>query len=381
MISKRVKVTHPPPLVELGQLASNTPSCISLGQGVPFYQPPDNILNTFSKDITNSIYHRYSPDQGIIELREALAKKLVKENGIVANSEEITITPGANQAFVNVLLSIADPGDKIILLTPYYFNHEMACSLANLQTIQIPLNIDYTIPSDPLDTAIKNGAKAVVFVNPGNPTGAVHSEEDIMILRDVLEGRNTWLICDETYEYFTYDNKKHLSSGRNTDIASQTITIGSFSKSFGIPGWRVGFYHGSEEFINQTMKVQDTIGICAPVPSQYLALDLLQKRTSIIPTFHQLMQNNYRIAKDLLKEIDWLEAENGYGAYYLFPKQLTGIPSDKLAHELITEYKVALVPGGGFGEAWKDHLRISFANVSPESLKDAFSKLKTYKKR
>ncbi|MHA2029304.1 MAG: pyridoxal phosphate-dependent aminotransferase [Candidatus Kariarchaeaceae archaeon] len=373
-------MTHPPPLVEIGRLAANTPDCISLGQGVPFYQPPDEILRKFFDDITNPKYHRYSLDQGIPELRVELSRKLAEENGIKAQSNEITITPGANQAFVNVLLTIADPGDKIILLTPYYFNHEMACSLANLQTIQIPLNKDYSIPFDPIKSAVRDGANALVFVNPGNPTGAVHSAEDIKILQNVLEGGDTCLICDETYEYFTYHNTPHLSAGANSDLATQTITIGSFSKSFGIPGWRMGFYHGSEEFTKQAMKVQDTIGICAPVPSQHLALELLQNRTSILPTFHQLMQNNYRIAKDLLQEIDWLEPENGYGAYYLFPKQLTGKSSDKLVRELIKEYKVALVPGSGFGEAWKDHLRISFANVSPELLKDAFSRIKSFKK-
>ncbi|OLS24954.1 MAG: hypothetical protein HeimC2_20090, partial [Candidatus Heimdallarchaeota archaeon LC_2] len=148
------------------------------------------------------------------------------------------------------------------------------------------------------------------------------------------------------------------------------------SKTFGIPGWRLGYYYGPEDFVNESMKVQDTTTICAPAPTQYLGIDLLRNRHSIIPIHKELMKTNHKLAKDLLEEINWLETEGGNGAYYLFPQQTTGKNSEKLAHELIVDHKVALVPGSAFGSNFYDYFRISFANVKEEELKEAFSRLK-----
>ncbi len=378
MISSRVKNTNSPPLVKLGELANQTKDCIKLSQGVPYYQPPNDLLQELVSDISNPNIHRYTMIHGIIELKTALAEKLSQENTIKSNKDEITITPGANQAFVNTLFTLTDPGDKVILLSPYYFNHHMACSLGNLETTLIPLNSDYQIPYDRLSNAVKDGAKAVVIVNPGNPTGIVYKKNDINMFTELLAENDIWLISDETYEYFTYQNTEHISIASIPEIADHVITIGSFSKTFGVPGWRLGFVHANTEFTTQSMKVQDTTGICAPAISQYLGLKLLENRDKLIPKFKRLMENNHNIAKDLLEEVKWLEPENGKGAYYLFPKQTTGKSTIKLANKLIIENKVALVPGVSFGEGWEEHLRISFANVSPEMLKEAFSRIKNF---
>ncbi|MHA2248769.1 MAG: pyridoxal phosphate-dependent aminotransferase [Candidatus Kariarchaeaceae archaeon] len=377
MLSSRIRETNAPPLVKLGEFASQTEGCISLGQGVPYYQPPGELLEEYVKNITKSALHCYTPDPGIIELREALAKKLTSENNITAKADEITVTPGANQAFLNTVLSITDPGDEVILLSPHYFNHKMACQFLNLKPVEIPLNEDFTIPQEQLLDKINERTKAIVFVNPGNPTGAVHTKEDIDVLADILENTNIWLISDETYEYFTYNNTSHISPASNPEIANQCITIGSFSKTYGMPGWRCGYYHGNEELNREAMKVQDTTGICAPAISQYLALELLAKREAIIPKFKGLMETNHKLAKDLLEEVKWLDKENSSGAYYLFPKQTTGKSSMNLAFKIIEKYKVALVPGDAFGSDYSDYFRISFANVSPEILEEAFNRLKS----
>lgn len=378
MISSRVKNTNSPPLVKLGELANQTKDCIKLSQGVPYYQPPNDLLQELVSDISNPNIHRYTMIHGIIELKTALAEKLSQENTIKSNKDEITITPGANQAFVNTIFTLTDPGDKVILLSPYYFNHHMACSLANLEIIQVPVDTNYHISHDTISNAIQGGAKAIVIVNPGNPTGAVFTKSDVNLLIELLAANDIWLISDETYEYFTYQDKSHISIASIPEVADHIITIGSFSKTFGIPGYRLGFYHANKEFTEQAMKVQDTNVICAPAISQYLGLKLLENRDKLIPKFKRLMENNHNIAKDLLEEVKWLEPENGKGAYYLFPKQTTGKSTIKLANKLIIENKVALVPGVSFGKDWDDHLRISFANVSPEMLKEAFSRIKNF---
>ncbi|MHA2033384.1 MAG: pyridoxal phosphate-dependent aminotransferase [Candidatus Kariarchaeaceae archaeon] len=375
MISERIKNTIAPPLVELGLLANSTAGTISLGQGVPYYQPDEKYLTEVFSNVNRSEFHRYTQDPGIIELREEICKKIHLDFGVNTGSDTITVTNGANQAYVNSILTITDPGDKIGLITPYYFNHQMAATFANVDCVEINLNIDYTLSQENIETAISQGVKAIVLVNPGNPTGSVHSESDLRLLADLTEDKEIWIISDETYEYFTYDRKFIPMSSINK-IRDRLVSITSFSKTYGIPGWRIGYYYASKEFTEEAMKVQDTTTICAPAVAQYLGLHLLQKRHEIIPEYVGLMKKNHSVAKDLLEEVSWLEAENGQGAYYLFPKQTTGRLTSELAKELITDHKIALVPGGVFGSSYEDHFRISFANVKEEQLKEAFSRLK-----
>lgn len=376
MVSNRIQQTHQPPLVNLGALAARTTGCISLGQGVPYYQPDEEFMINFASSINNSEFHRYTPDQGIPELRTKIAHKFEADNQLQVDPSQIIVTNGANQAFVNVLLTLCDPGDRVALITPYYFNHQMACEFSGIQTDFVNMGPNFILDEEAIEKSLKKKPKALVLVNPGNPTGHVLSNNDISLLSDLLENTNTILISDETYEYFTYNGTKHITAASNKGLKDKTITLGTFSKTYGIPGWRLGYYIGAREILDESVKIQDTTTICAPAPAQYLGLRLLENRDIFIPKFVSLMENNHKIAKDLLEEVSWLQASNSMGAYYLFPKQTTGINTEKLANNLITQNKVAVVPGQGFGEYYKDHVRISFANVHSEQLKDAFSRLK-----
>ncbi len=375
LISNRIDHTQVPPLVEYGELAAKN-NCISLGQGAPIYAPTEFISNTMN-NLSENI-HRYTGDPGITSLRYALREKLIKDNRITVDENSIVVTSGANQAFINILSTLCDPDDIVILLGPYYFNHKMACEILNVDYIELPLTDDFRIDTTGLNELLTRSdrIKAVVLVNPGNPTGVVHSRDEIVELSTVLDKYNCKLISDETYEYFTY-RQKHISSARYID---NCITIHSFSKTFGIPGWRLGYYFSNDHnFINQSIKVQDTIAICAPAPAQYLGVELLNNRDEIIPVFKKFLENNHNISKDMIQEVDWLVDNPSNGAYYLFPEQNTGISSAKLAKILIEQYKIYIVPGDVFGDAGKSHFRISFANVDENTLIDAFDRLKKYR--
>ncbi len=381
--SQRVKDTQPPPLVKLGRLASETPGCISLGQGVPFYGPPKNIIEEFEQQLKLLETHKYSPDPGIPELRHKLANKLKKENNISADPEEIILTPGANIGFHVALNTITDPGDKIILMSPYYFNHVMAATLLNVEPIDIPMTQNFQIPIEQiqktLDLDKKGRIRAIVLVSPGNPTGHVYEKSNLKQLVEIVENKELWIISDETYEYFTYSGKKHVSIASFKSISDKTITISSFSKTYGIPGWRLGYFHAPLDFIEQAIKVQDTTAICAPKPSQLLALKLLENKDKIIRNNISKMEKNYTLSRELVSEVPWLSETSSYGAFYLFPKQTTGKSSMKIVEKIIKEAKVYMVPGEPFGKAGKHHLRISFGNTSQEQLIEAFDRLKKYK--
>lgn len=374
MISKRIEQTASPPLVKLGQLAQDTENCISLGQGAPNYAPNiEFIQDKFFQKLTKS-YHQYTSDPGLPELRELISDKIRTDNNFSADPTDIVITPGANQAFINVLITITDPGDKIILLSPYYFNHAMACTMFGVEYIELPLLDDFRVDYHALEVIIKNiEIKAIVLVNPGNPTGAVHGLDDLRKIRDLIQDTDTILIADETYEYFVYEGE-HVSAA--SIMGDKVITIQSFSKTYGVPGWRLGYYHATSDIIEASIKLQDTTVICAPAPSQFLGIELLKNRDKMIPKFKEYLFRNHKLARDLIEEIDWMENGPSKGAYYFFPRQNTEFSSYDLSKKLILENKVYLVYGDAFGKAGEKHLRVSFANVTEEGLKESFSRLK-----
>ncbi len=374
MISKRIEQTASPPLVKLGQLAQDTENCISLGQGAPHYAPNiEFIQNNFFNNLNNS-YHQYTSDPGIPQLRELISDKLRTDNNFNTDPNDIVITPGANQAFINVLITITDPGDKIILISPYYFNHAMACTMFGVESIEVPLLHDFSIDYHTLEHIIKGiKIKAIVLVNPGNPTGSVHGLHELKKIKDLIQDTDILLIADETYEYFVYDGK-HVSAA--SIIGDKVVTIQSFSKTYGVPGWRLGYYHATPDIIEASIKLQDTTVICAPAPSQFLGIELLKNRDNLIPEFKKYLFDNHQLTRDLIEEIDWMDSGPSKGAYYFFPRQNSNLSSYELSKKLILENKVYLVYGDAFGKAGEKHLRISFANVSEEGLKESFSRLK-----
>ncbi len=377
-MSIRIRKTISPPLVHLGKLASTIPNSISLAQGSPSYFPNIGFIRESFFDRFTSDYHRYSPDPGIEKLRIEIANKLQVDNKIKADSEDIVITPGANQAFINVLLTITDPGDKIILFSPYYFNHYMACTIFGVKPIILPTK-SFLPDMEKLKYVLDHeNIKAIVIVNPNNPSGVVYSKKVLENIAEIIDERDLYVISDETYEYFVYNENFH-SFASIKGMEKKTITIQSFSKTFGIPGWRLGYYHAQNNIIIESIKVQDTTVITAPTPAQYLGIELIINRNKLIPPFKKYLQNNYNLTKDLIQEIRWMENNSGGAAYYLFPKQNTGTTSEKLAENLLKTVAVHVVPSEPFG--MNNHIRISFANVFEENLIEAFSRLKKYNTR
>lgn len=377
MISRRIEITPPPPLVKIGAYASKKKNCISLGQGVPYYSPPEElVLKVINSN--NPIIHKYTADNGMQDLRDSICQKYQDDFGINVNSNQVIITSGCNQAFINILISITDPGDKIGLISPYYFNHFMAANFLNVEALEIKLTENYNLDLNSIEKTMKQGIKAIVLVNPSNPTGVVYSESEIKALLELVEKYQVILIADETYEYFTYNNTFHTSALKYGN-KNLTVILGSFSKTFGIPGWRLGYYIAPESLIDQSMKVQDTIPICASSISQLLGIELIDNRKKLIPKFVNQMEKNYKTSIDLLEEIKWLEASPSSGAYYIFPKHNIQISTSKLAYQLIDNQGVYLVPGEGFGKYATNNFRISFANVDIPTLIEAFDRLKKFK--
>jgi aminotransferase len=338
----------------------------SMAQAVPWYGPPAEAVFAMQKRMDSLSFHVYSPDPGLISAREALASDLRERRGIDLNpSAELHLTCGASQAFLGALLSVADPGDRIIALEPWYFDHIFAIQFGSMELVSIPMDetTGWHLPMDRLEREL-DGARALVLVNPGNPTGSVLDLQQLQRLTDATEKAGCYLIIDETYERFNFDGSSWHPWME--DRREHVITLGSFSKSFGISGWRLGYLFGPDRILRQALKVQDSVVICAPVPAQILLEESLGIGGWVEERALQVRSRLERCREALAGAhgLDWREAGGAFFTLAACP----GRDSLEASTRLLEDYRIASIPGGAFGPAGEEHVRLSFGCLSDGDL-------------
>ena len=366
--SDRASRVQMPIIPTVGEWIARTPGTISLGQGVVHYGPPPAALRKIPAFLSDRAHHRYVPDAGLPRLRKAFEEKLRAENGIDApEGRRIFVTAGANQGFLNALLCICDPGDEVILLSPYYFNHEMAVGLAGCRAVSVPTDRNYQPVLAAVEAAITGRTRAVVTVSPNNPAGVVYPREALLAINRLCASRGIYHISDEAYEYFTYDGALHFSPG-SEDRGGHTISLFSMSKSYGMASWRVGFLVAPGHLYDDLMKVQDTLIICAPAVSQAVALEALAAgRRYCLRRLSAIARVRERMLNALSRIPDLLTVPPSRGAFYFLAKVHTPMDPLSLSERLVREHKVAVIPGKTFGVENECTLRISYGNLASEA--------------
>ena len=364
--SARLAQVQPPVIPIIHALIREYPDTISLGQGVVYYGPPpqtEEALRGFWEAPAN---HLYGAVWGIPPLRELLRAKLEAENGIRLDDErQLVVSAGGNMAFVNALLAIADPGDEIILISPYYFNHEMAVAMANCRPVIVPTDAAYQLDLDAIAGAVTSRTRAVVSISPNNPTGAVYPEADLRALNALCAERGIYHIHDEAYEYFTYEGRAHFSPGSLPQAEGHTISLFSLSKSYGFAGWRIGYLTIPAALYDAVAKIQDTVLICPPLVSQVAATGALQAGRSYCLQRRVPIE---RVRETVLAALaalgDRCEPVHADGAFYVLLRlRRVGDPMI-LAQRLVAEHRVAVVPGSAFGLEGCS-LRLGYAALTP----------------
>ena len=360
--SLRMKGVQSPIIPVVGELIRANPGTISLGQGVAYYGPPPQAVEALEKFLADPQNHKYKLVQGIPELLEAIEKKLAAENGIRLGADQrIVVTAGANMGFVNAVLAITDPGDEIILNLPYYFNHEMAITIADCKAVCVPTDESYQLQPEAIERAITDRTRAVVTISPNNPTGAVYAEETLRRVNEICAHHGVYHISDEAYEYFTYDGARHFSPGSIAGSSAHTISLLSLSKAYGFASWRIGWMVIPERLFEPVRKIQDTILICPPVVSQWAAVGAMQAgRAYCEDKLHETREIR-RLVLEKLKEIgDIVTVPRADGAFYLLLRIHTDMDPMQLAQRLIEEHKVAVIPGMTFGIQNQCLLRVAY---------------------
>lgn len=386
--SARVRRTAPALIDLVGRAAAarraSGARLFPLAQAVPDFAPPPHVQQALAACLADPATHRYTVDPGLPELRAAIARVLGGARGASWDPQsQIAVTAGANQAFAEVLPALVDAGDEVLLLSPYYLNHGMAAELLGAVPVEVPLDAarDFAVDFDALERAVTPRSRALVIVNPSNPIGSVLGRTDVARLLDFAAAHGLWVVSDETYEDYVADPP----TGGWTSVASvpgheaRTVVLGSFSKSAGLSGWRVGWIAGPPALMREVLKAHDTMIICAPVAGQRGALASLEGDRSWLDPLRAEIAARRRFVLDFLARSTTIEGALGAsrGAMFVLvrPRGKSLGSSTQAALDLVASTGVALVPGAAFGECGEGWLRLSFAGARTDVLGEALPAL------
>jgi len=366
------------------ELAAQGHKVISLSVGEPDFQTPQHIKDAAKKAIDDG-FTFYTPVPGTAELRQAIAEKLKKENGLDYTAENIVVSTGAKQSIANVLLSIIDPGDEVIIFAPYWVSYVEMVKLAEGKSVIVEGTIenDYKVKPSDLEAAITPKTKAILFSSPCNPSGAVFSKEELTAIANVVaKHERIFVIADEIYEYINFEGT-HFSIGSVPAIKDRVITVNGFSKGYAMTGWRVGYIGAPKWIAAACDKIQGqvTSGTCSI--AQKAAYAAITGDLSSAKEMAVAYKRRRDLVTGLLKEIPGIKVNVPQGAFYTFPdisyyigKSYNGTVINKasdLAMFLLNEGHVSTVGGDAFGAP--NCIRISFA-ASDENLKEALRRIK-----
>jgi aspartate aminotransferase len=348
---------------------------VSFAAGEPDFPSPLHVKEAAIRAIVQD-FTRYTPNEGIKELREAISEKLSRENGIPLPPNQVLVSAGAKHSVYNSLQAICNPGDEVVFLAPYWVSYPALVRLADANPVVVPTRREngYRLEPGRLRTAFTKKTKALILNSPGNPTGIVFSEREMADLVRIIAETGVFVISDEVYEKIIFDGRRHLSPGAFEDIHERVITINGVSKAFAMPGWRIGYMAGPENVVRAAALVQGHTLSCVNSIAQKAAVAAISGPGTEAAAMAKEFGRRRDVATQELKAIPDLGMVVPEGAMFFFlgigaylGKSFKGRQmqsSGDLASYLLDEHHVALVPGGAFGEG--DALRLSFCCPTDE---------------
>lgn len=358
---------------------------IDLSLGEPDFDTPQYIKDA-AKIAIDKGYTKYTPVPGYPELRKAIVQKFKRDNNLDYTADQIVVSTGAKQSIANVVLSLVNPGDEVLLPAPYWVSYAAIAELAEGTCVEIPTTIDsnFKVTGALLEQYITPKTRLIIFSSPCNPTGSVFSKAELESIAAVVKKHpNLYVLCDEIYEYINFTGEKHTSLAEFADIKEQVITVNGFSKGFAMTGWRLGYIGAPLAIAKACDKIQGqfTSGTCSI--AQKAGEAALLGDTS--PCFEMVAEFKKRrdLVYSLLKEIPGLKVNLPDGAFYFFfdvsayfgktyEGKALNTPED-ISLFLLNEGKIAMVSGESFGD--KNCLRMSYA-TSEEKLREACKRAK-----
>ena len=358
-------------------------NAINLSQGFPDFEPPKAILDRLA-EVSHEDFHQYAITWGAQNFREALAAKQSKLMGrTIDPNGEIVVTCGSTEAMMAAMMTVANPGDKVIVFSPFYENYGADTILSGAEPIYVPLHPpEFHFNVDELEAAFQQNPKALILCNPSNPCGKVFTYDELKIIADLAEKYDTYVITDEVYEHIVYEPNRHVYFASLPGMWERTLSCSSLSKTYSITGWRLGYIIAPPHIIDVAKKVHDFLTVGAAAPLQEAAVTGLRFGDD----YYKWLQDKYTAKKDLfLNGLDaiGISHTNPQGAYYvLLDISEFGYASDlEFCHVLAREVGVGAVPGSSFFREPVNHLiRLHFAKKD-ETLNAALNRLEDIRKK
>ncbi len=356
---------------------SNQYGAVNLSQGFPDFEPPRELLNRLA-EVSNEDFHQYSITWGAQNFREALAEKQSRLMGRkIDPNAEIVVTCGSTEAMMAAMMTVANPGDKVIVFSPFYENYGADTILSGAEPIYVPLYPpEFNFDPDELEAAFRQKPKALILCNPSNPCGKVFTYDELKIIADLSEKYDAFVITDEVYEHIVYAPHKHTYFASLPNMWERTISCSSLSKTYSITGWRLGYIIAPPQIIEVAKKVHDFLTVGAAAPLQEAAVTGLRFGDD----YYRQLRDKYTEKRDLfLKGLDDIGIAHTVpqGAYYiLLDVSEFGYKSDlEFCEVLARDVGVGAVPGSSFFREDVNHLiRLHFAKKT-ETLNEALNRL------
>ncbi len=366
-VAKKVNGLAPSGIRRFFDLLASMDGVISLGIGEPDFTTPWHIRET-AIDAIKKGYTMYTSNAGMPELRKELARYLMSESKINYDpDDELLITVGVSEALDLAMRAILDPGDEVIMTDPCYVAYDACVSLAGGIPVKVPTTEEreFEVEADDIESAITDKTKAILIGYPANPTGAVMSREKLRRIGEVAKRHNVLVISDEIYSKLTY-GVEPVCFASLPGMKDSTLYLSGFSKAFAMTGWRVGFAAGPKDIIAAMTKIHQYTIMCVPIMSQIAATEALKSGEAASLEMVQDYNRRRLIMVTGLREIG-LPCFEPKGAFYAFPNiKGTGMTSEGFAEKLLTEEKVAVVPGNAFGVCGEGYVRCCYATATDE---------------
>lgn len=380
-IAPRVREIEPSGIRAFFDLAAGNNHIISLGVGEPDFATPEHVRAACIRALERG-ETTYTPNAGLPELREEIARYLLNSFGLQYHpADEVIVTVGSSEALDLALRAFTAPGDEIIIPSPSYIAYSPIAHLNGGTLVEVETRADqgFKLTAEALEKVITPRTKLLMLNFPSNPTGAVMSDEDWLPIAELVKKHNLLVLSDEIYAELTYDSK-HASIAALPGMKERTIVISGFSKAFAMTGWRVGYACGSSELLSAMLKIHQYTAMCAPVLGQIAAIESLRSGLQD----KDIMKDRFRQRRSLFVEglrTIGLHCHEPQGAFYAFPSIAhTGLNSEEFALRLLKEAGVAAVPGQVFGTGGEGHIRCSYS-TSEARLNEALERMEGFMKK
>ena len=378
ILSDTVKEIKPSGIRKFFDIANKMENVISLGVGEPDFRTPWQIRSAGIRSLEHGST-RYTANKGLEALREELARYIERRYGARYEPEsEILVTVGGSEAIDMALRALINPGDEVIIPQPSYVCYEPITRLAGGVPVIIETKAenDFKLTPNELAGALTSKTKVLILPYPSNPTGAIMEKRDLEALVPVLRDTNVCVISDEIYAELTFGTE-HTSAGSIDGLFERTVLISGFSKSHSMTGWRLGYACGPAPIIKEITKIHQYAIMCAPTTSQYAAVEALRSCDKEVERMREEYDDRRRIIVDGFNKLG-LECREPRGAFYAFPCiKSTGMTSEEFCERLLTDAKVALVPGTAFGSSGEGFVRASYC-YSIDHIKEALVRIEKF---